>query len=194
MNTLQALKKRFAAAIPNLKWRVHGLGVLQAYISEGGDTESRLHIWHPDLCTTNDTGRPHNHRFDLKSLILVGELTHNIWHLEEDLRGEWYKYSVVPRRQQAGNESDLQRISNISYRRKIVGERKTAGDIYTFSKGMYHTTVTNRLCVSLVEMTNKFGSATVLGRKDTIVHAGIGVKSPEDCRMYLDMAVEELLK
>lgn len=53
-----------------LEWRHHGLGMLQAELSES----LRIHVWHPTLVSP-DMSWPrcvHDHRFDLQSMVVVG--------------------------------------------------------------------------------------------------------------------------
>jgi hypothetical protein len=53
-----------------LTWRHHGLGMLQAELSE----TLRIHIWHPKLVSP-EMAWPrcvHDHRFDLESAVVIG--------------------------------------------------------------------------------------------------------------------------
>lgn len=63
---------------PLLRWRHHKIGVLQAYVVEGKryyDMETRIHVWHPSLALADeDSGRMHDHRFDLRSYVLLGAI------------------------------------------------------------------------------------------------------------------------
>jgi len=82
-----------------LKWRHHGIGLLQAYVVEGShpsDTETRLHVWHPSLRLEgmDDSGLMHDHRFVLESSVLLGAMLdteirlHEEFHHEYDAREE----------------------------------------------------------------------------------------------------------
>jgi hypothetical protein len=55
-----------------LTWRHHGLGMLQAEISE----TLRIHIWHPKLVSEGMAWPRcvHDHRFDITSAVIVGEV------------------------------------------------------------------------------------------------------------------------
>lgn len=55
-----------------LKWRHHGLGMLQAEISE----TLRIHIWHPKLVSEGMAWPRcvHDHRFDITSAVVLGEV------------------------------------------------------------------------------------------------------------------------
>lgn len=62
-----------AIATDNLKWRHHGAGMIQAYLTP----RLRIHIWHPTLVLPGmeHSGAIHDHRFDLMSTVLLGSLT-----------------------------------------------------------------------------------------------------------------------
>lgn len=57
-----------------LKWRHHGVGMLQAYYTP----TQRVHVWHPDLLLPGMTtsGAMHNHRFAFESEVLLGSILH----------------------------------------------------------------------------------------------------------------------
>ncbi len=61
-----------------IKWRHHGIGVLQGYISENTQPEIRLHIWSKLLLKPgmNVSGDIHDHRFELESHVLAGTIYH----------------------------------------------------------------------------------------------------------------------
>lgn len=64
--------------LSDMKWRHHKIGLLQAYVFEadsGVGMEMRIHVWHPDLCLSDeDSGRTHDHRFRLRSTVLLGAM------------------------------------------------------------------------------------------------------------------------
>src|ERR1051325_5879847 len=76
--TLHSLRAFVYGAIHQLQWRHSGLGMLQAYVVEGGQEEVRVHIWHPSLKLDgiDEAGLGHDHRFDMTSWVLVGKLVH----------------------------------------------------------------------------------------------------------------------
>ncbi len=67
--------------IDKLKWRHHGIGVLQGYVCEGTEPEIRLHIWSKKLLKPgmDQSGDVHDHRFDLVSHVLCGTIDHEEW-------------------------------------------------------------------------------------------------------------------
>src|SRR5208282_5603878 len=66
-------------AIDSLEWRHHGAGMIQAYINP----TLRVHVWHPSLMLPGmtDSGAIHDHRFDLESTLLVGDMTNREYKL-----------------------------------------------------------------------------------------------------------------
>lgn len=67
-------------------WRHHGLGMLQGEI----DDLTRVHIWDPSLRTIPFEGYRdvHDHRFDLYSTILIGEIEDVRYHVVAAFEGE----------------------------------------------------------------------------------------------------------
>lgn len=78
---LGALRTLLAGLLTHLTWRHHGIGVLQAYVREHQEPEMRVHIWHPSLVRKGirDHGDAHDHRFDLESTVLVGNLYETLY-------------------------------------------------------------------------------------------------------------------
>lgn len=73
-------------SLDTLKWRHHGLGMLQGEVDE----TTRVHIWSPELRTIPDEGYRdvHDHRFDLLSTILIGAITDVRYHVSAAFFGE----------------------------------------------------------------------------------------------------------
>ena len=61
--------------LATLDWKQYDLGVLRAKLGE----ELRIHIWHPSLRTLatpiSQYGGVHDHRFDVTSAVVAGEIT-----------------------------------------------------------------------------------------------------------------------
>src|ERR1700677_2575457 len=89
--SLSSMRKMALALLPHLKWRHHGIGVLQAYISEETEPEVRMHIWSPELLKPGITasGDVHDHRFDMVSHVLIGAVGHESFYSEESDTGDW---------------------------------------------------------------------------------------------------------
>lgn len=149
---LRTLQLMTAAAMPTLKWRHHGIGVLQGYVKESDKSaEVRVHVWHPSFLVA-DIGLPyqiHNHRFRLYSRVLLGELRHNQYNLVEDENGSYESYTVVHARAPGASEDvvstgkryNVESIDSILWRQ---------GDSYEFARGAYHNSQAKALVVTLV--------------------------------------------
>ena len=68
-----------AIADDSLVWRHNGQGLLQAYLFEGDRVEGRIHVWHDELKKSGivDNGLYHDHRFDMKSHVILGTIEHS---------------------------------------------------------------------------------------------------------------------
>jgi hypothetical protein len=113
--TLRMLVLCLAPILPTLRWRVHGIGLLQAYLIES-DPEIRVHIWCESLLRKpgiQASGAIHDHRFDLTSLVLTGGITHSEYTLEENQHGEWQKWQVPNARAFAADRTS-QRAGDLS--------------------------------------------------------------------------------
>lgn len=82
---------------PYLRWRHAGFGALQAYIREGDQRELRVHLWHPSLVKPGikESGLCHDHRFFLRSNVLVGSILQTEFEVWEDIEGDWETYAVT---------------------------------------------------------------------------------------------------
>jgi hypothetical protein len=79
------------ALFPSVQWRHHGIGVLQGYVAENCEPEVRLHVWAPELVKPgmSESGDIHDHRFDLVSHVLCGQVGHEEIIPEESDDGAW---------------------------------------------------------------------------------------------------------
>lgn len=86
-----AMRAMALALFSSLKWRHHGIGVLQGYVVEDCEPEVRLHVWAPSLLKPgmDVSGDIHDHRFDLVSHVLCGQVGHEEITPQEDDDGEW---------------------------------------------------------------------------------------------------------
>lgn len=97
--TARALGKLVETAEVNdgSKPRFHGNGFVQFYIWRGAYVARRLHIWHPEFLPSRvENARIHEHRFEMRSHILMGRLRHISYELEFSAVGEHQLYTVVP--------------------------------------------------------------------------------------------------
>ncbi len=145
---LFALRAFVCGALRHLEWRHSGLGMLQAYVMEGGVNELRVHVWHPEL-TVDDmdgAGLGHDHRFDMTSLVLVGQLTHLELTISPQSNGWWNMYEVVNARRalrETGTRAGDFRL--IEGRVQVQKHAMTisAGNSYFFPKRTFHETRLN---------------------------------------------------
>lgn len=142
--------------IPHLKWRHNGLGLLQAYVREGQESELRVHIWHRSLQHNGieDSGLIHDHRFDLTSCVLFGELAQTEFDLYETPIGAWQTHSVVHAREamakHAINDGDVTAQPE-RYGANVSVRFIQQGDVYRFPKRRFHCTSNeSNLLITLV--------------------------------------------
>lgn len=79
---------------------LHGLGFIQIQLSAG----QRLHVWHPELPRRScfEHSSIHNHRFDFRSLILIGEQNDTPYMLQPSQAGSHVLYLHEGARQAGG--------------------------------------------------------------------------------------------
>lgn len=119
--------------------------MLQAYILEGGQQEFRVHIWHPSLKLEgiDDAGLGHDHRFDMTSWILVGQLTHVEFLTAADPTGDWKMYEVVNARKalkETGTRAGEFQLVEGAVRLAKHAISISAGNAYFFPKRSFHET------------------------------------------------------
>ena len=138
-------------ALPHLAWRWHGIGCLQAYLREGSDYETRVHIWHPSLVRPGikEQGDAHSHRFRLESTVLCGSIVHMEYQDQGDNGlGERYDHFVVDHAR-TGNHFTMVDTGVTSIYRKFAADIP-AGLTYTFAKGAFHRSSAQALTVTIV--------------------------------------------
>lgn len=148
-----------ANALPNLQFRHHGIGVLQAYILENPSYELRVHIWHPSLETPgiSESGNIHDHRFDLISCVLLGSITHVEYDVCRWDEGAYRMHSVVPARKAKVASGSYHMPREIDADRyDIIGREMTIieGQSYRFPAQRFHKSISSQLAVTLVAKTN----------------------------------------
>ncbi len=151
----------------DLAWRHHGIGVLQAYIRENVEPEVRIHVWHPDLVRPGirESGAVHDHRFNLRSTVVVGEIRETLFHTHDRAtRLDWQPWHVQNARA-AGAErafdADCHPLGD------PVGVKKEhrvhhAGSTYQLDRHVFHETVVEELTITVCTMFRKEGQARLL--------------------------------
>lgn len=147
-----------------LRWRHHALGMLQGELSPF----IRIHIWDSDLVRFSE-GSPravHDHRFDLLSYVVAGELTDVHYDVrpgtERPRRPGWdfdpedwtpsRVWEIKHAKIQAHDASDFHLLGPCYYRQ---GVRRTfgQGEVYHIPKRAFHTT-TKANAVTFVRRSN----------------------------------------
>jgi len=161
------LRMLVASVVDQLQWRWHGIGVLQAYINpaavgDGGklappserDRELRVHIWSPRFILDGiaESGSVHDHRFNLVSTVLVGQLLHTEYRAIPDPAGEHDIWDFISARHHTdANRADMRALHQphcIEFKPLTI----TAGQRYTFERGQFHSSrPLTDVVVSLVE-------------------------------------------
>lgn len=107
-----------------------GLGFIQLKITP----DTRLHFWHPELLADTPEEDLHDHRYRFTSSILVGELTHEEWMVNENPEGDHEVVQVSCKPGQEAPPTPLKRgllVPGSSY-------TMVAGSRYTFSEHGFH--------------------------------------------------------
>ena len=199
--TLCAFRALVAGALRRLKWRHSGLGMLQAYVLEGSQHEVRVHIWHPSLKLPgiDGAGLGHDHRFDMTSWVLIGQLTHVDVLTSADPTGDWQVYEVVNARKalketqtRAGEFRLVEGSLRLDRHRMSI----SAGGVYFFPKRLFHETYAfSQLVITLVLKTNQDElPARVLCRRGREILNAFGTPLPAaQCESILAEAEAALL-
>jgi len=193
--SIAALVSRLLLGGDTLRWRHHGIGLLQAYVMESTVArapEYRLHVWHPELrFVDEDSGMIHDHRFALESQVLLGAIhdTEVVLH-----RGD--KGWVVPRPVYQMWEVENARqaaASGDAWVKKLEWGTTTTvdgspfctidmiphiyrmGSRYTYPARKFHRSETRELTVTLCKKLRQENvPARILAREGAVPKHGIG--------------------
>lgn len=170
---------------PSLKWRHAGFGALQAYIREGAGRELRAHIWHPSLVKSGieESGLCHDHRFDMRSSVLAGEIIQTEFRLTRAPDGDWQTLRVLHAREamaRGGSFHHDPMPTGDHFHRTASVFRIGAGEGYTFDKFAFHETRAEGVTVTLVEKSNQedINARILAPRGLPVVHAFTETQSP----------------
>lgn len=159
--TLYAFRALVAGLIWRLQWRHSGLGLLQAYVCEGRQQEARVHIWHPSLKLPgiDGAGFGHDHRFDMTSWVLAGQLTQVEILASADPTGGWQLHEIVNARkalENTGTRAGEFRLVEGAVTLVRHSLSISAGNVYFFPKRSFHETYPNSpLVITLVLKRNQ---------------------------------------
>lgn len=163
---------------PQLKWRHAGFGALQAYIREGSANELRVHIWHPSLIKVGieESGLCHDHRFAMRSSVLVGRIIQTEFDLQPHHLGDWETLEVLHAREAMARGGSFHHdpIPTGNFYRRIPAFYEVgAGKGYIFDKFAFHETRAEGVTITLVEKSDQEDvRARILApRGKPVVHA-----------------------
>lgn len=96
-NAIHSMRALALDWIDRVRWRHHGIGVLQGYVREGVNPEVRLHIWSRRLIKPgiDQSGDIHDHRFTMISHVLYGQVEHEEFIETADPNGEYTMMSLT---------------------------------------------------------------------------------------------------
>lgn len=167
--------------------------MLQAYVLEGGQQEFRVHIWHPSLKLEgiDGAGLGHDHRFDMTSWILAGQLTHVELLPSADPTGDWKMYEVVNARKalkETGTRAGEFRLVEGTVRLDKHSMNISAGNAYFFPKRSFHETCPDpQVVVTIALKANQDASpARILCKVGREPLNAFGASLPEtQCKLVL---------
>jgi hypothetical protein len=198
------LRSTVAAAMPYLRWRYNGLGVLQAYLEEGDSEELRVHVWHPSLEKPGirDSGKIHDHRFDLRSTVLLGSIGHVEYRLTPHPNGDWETHDVVNARKAMADETVYKAglfDGQVDARGEFFLAKTTPftfreRDVYLYPQGCFHESYVQDLCVTLVrKMNQQERKARILSpRGHAVTHAFADPMPEAQWRAFVELATAAL--
>lgn len=148
----------------DLKWRHHGLGMLQGEIDE----QTRIHLWDPSLRTIPDEGfrDVHDHRFDLESTVIIGKVMDVRYmvaptFIDEGQTDAWeIKHAKVQVAEDMrvvdtgapGSSPNTRWIARVKVA-ELYWAMYGAGEAYTIPRRTFHTTKVFGFAMTLVRRT-----------------------------------------
>jgi hypothetical protein len=192
--------------LDRLKWRHHGLGMLQAEFSEA----LRIHVWHLSLvCAEMAWPRcVHDHRFDLESAVVAGAVRDVL----PDVRpfgpshpsGGWQRAKMYEIEHAKNQDRLVKGGCSTATSARLLGEivvtsahaswERAAGTTYQVKRRVFHTTEVDSLAVTVVHRSNFDDAlARVLCAPDADVTAVSGIvrdDSPEHAELVRRVLAE----
>lgn len=195
------LRTSVAAAMPHLDWRHNGLGVLQAYLAEGESDELRVHVWHPSLERPGIrySGKIHDHRFDLRSTVLLGSIGHIEYRLTPHPDGQWETHEVVNARKALAESSTFDGMVSSSgdfFHARTMPWTFRERDVYLYPKSCFHESYVNELAVTLVrKMNQESRKARILSpRGHEVTHAFADAKPRSEWFHLIEEAARRMME
>jgi hypothetical protein len=197
-----ALQAAVACSLDNLRWRHAGIGVLQAYLYEGTRNEMRVHVWHPDLKKPGmtDHGDIHDHRFHLRSFVLLGGIEQSEFEIVEKADGDWRCHTVTHAREAEKRTGTFHETDEANDKACDLRGGPVvcipAGYVYEFPKRAIHRSEPRGLTVTLVEKLNQddVPARVISLRNAPVVHAFTDTLPEPEFMPFVRMAREALLR
>lgn len=166
-----------------LAWRaVEGVGFIRGDIYNSnvpgaGGEQLSVHLWHPDLHepTMEDSGMVHDHRFDFRSLVMVGAVHDtavvSLAPVDDDQDAyQIHEVTLVPpvRNDEAGVRWARQTyvVTEQPQRYRLVTSHHTyrLGSTFAYPAGKFHRATVSALAVTLCWKSGQFGGGRLLAR------------------------------
>lgn len=138
---LLAMRALVSSVLDRIEFRHHGIGVLQGYVREHTEPEIRVHIWSRRLLKPgmDVSGDIHDHRFDMVSHVLCGEVLHEEILETSDPIGTHAMMALTHARAAAGTDyhgPTTQLEGRYSIEKHFF--RIQGGSSYCFPAGVFH--------------------------------------------------------
>jgi hypothetical protein len=164
---------------PLLSWRHHGLGMLQAELSE----TLRVHVWHPSLVSPGMTWPRcvHDHRFDITSAVIVGEVRDVVPDVREGggpthPSGNWQRakvYEIEHAKNQdrlvlekgCSTATSAKLLGDVILTRAYADRMYKAGSGYRIARRVFHTTEIDALAITVIHRSNHAYPVDTPGRR-----------------------------
>lgn len=125
--------------------RFHGNGFIQLYLS----STTRLHVFHPSFPPKVTNSLIHDHRWDMHSHVLLGQLTHSTYKLTP------MGFMSVYEAPEASKAHSLERKGS-NYNTLFTGRNTfAAGSEYWLPQHEFHTSEASELTMTFIEKSNQ---------------------------------------
>jgi hypothetical protein len=131
-----AMVVRLAGRDHRQRWKTHPLGFFHLAEDVGPGTRLRIHVWPRGWAVSGEQvgGEIHNHIFDLRSLVLVGSITNQVFEVAEDQNGEFQLLNIeyssgTSRVAPSGPAVRLEELSSYVH---------TTGEVHNVPAGVFH--------------------------------------------------------
>lgn len=130
----------------NEGWRGHGLGLLQKYMpGSKGPKQYRVHVWVPEAVSVGLESGIHDHRYNLRSVVVAGAITQEEWEANPNPFGVWRQWTH-------DNESKEPKESDIYFDLTPRTQDIRCGQGYTFPRYGFHRTLPrSELAITVME-------------------------------------------